>query len=134
MTTYDFNDQITFVLPDDFTYSVEEDDDGDESTRIKGGRFVDYFGDIQYRQECRVHYQELEYGEARDGLTSDTFLQSVVSRVPGEDAGVRTKTWTPSIDFPGNARENYVRHQKRKFGKEGNISFTFFAGVAFGCQ
>lgn len=121
MTTYDFNDQITFVLPDDFTYSVEEDDDGDESTRIKGGRFVDYFGDIQYRQECRVHYQELEYGEARDGLTSDTL-------------GVRTKTWTPSIDFPGNARENYVRHQKRKFGKEGNISFTFFAGVAFGCQ
>ena len=49
MATYEFNDQIKFLLPAGFVVTREEDDEGEEFVKISAGEYENDDGETCYR-------------------------------------------------------------------------------------
>ena len=54
MATYEFNDQIKFLLPSGFMLTREENDDGDEVVKIISGEYENDDGETCYKFSCNV--------------------------------------------------------------------------------
>lgn len=74
MATFEYNDEIKFVLPSGFIFSREEDDDGNETVRIMR-EDEDYKGKTGYKFFCYVDYMEYDPETVGDETTSENLLE-----------------------------------------------------------
>lgn len=81
MATYEFNNKIKFVLPADYLFSREEDDEGNEVVSITAGEYENDEGETCYKFTCRVSYTEYDPEEADDEFTSDNLLDLLAERM-----------------------------------------------------
>lgn len=81
MATYEFNDKIKFMLPPGFIFSRDEDDDGNEIVSILAGEYENDEGEICYKFNCRVNYNEYDPEEADEEFTSENLLDLLAERM-----------------------------------------------------
>lgn len=81
MATYEFNDQLKFILPPDFFFTREDDDEGNESVKIQTGEYEDDDGDIQYRFHCNVHSSEFDPDDPEEALSPENLLHELIARL-----------------------------------------------------
>jgi len=98
MATYEFNNKIKFVLPADYLFSREEDDEGNEVVSITAGEYEDDEGETCYKFTCRVSYTEYDPEEADDEFTSDNLLDLLAERM--EDSRRMKLPGTPKSRRP----------------------------------
>lgn len=79
MATYEYNDKVKFVLPADYLFSREEDDEGNETCRIVTGEYEDDDGDTAYRFSCKVSEMTLEYETEADKLKPEELLDTIAN-------------------------------------------------------
>ncbi len=95
MATYEFNDQIKFMLPADYIFSRDEDDDGNETVNIRTGEFENDDGETNYKYNCSLNFIEYDTEGEDEGITKDNLLDSVADRF--ENARRLTIPGTPKI-------------------------------------
>lgn len=76
MATYEYNDKVKFILPDDFFFTREEDDEGDEICGIYAGKYEDEDGETVYRFKCQMAdikapADKTNAGEIFDGIVEN---------------------------------------------------------------
>lgn len=81
MATYEFNDKIKFMLPPGFIFSRDEDDEGNEIVSILAGEYENDEGEICYKFNCRVNYNEYDPEEADEEFTSENLLDLLAERM-----------------------------------------------------
>lgn len=81
METYEFNDQIKFLLPSGFVVTREEDDEGEEFVKISAGEYENDDGETCYRFRCRVAHGEYDSDDVDDDVTSENMLDKLAERI-----------------------------------------------------
>lgn len=85
MATYEFNNQVKFILPPGFVANREVNDDGEEALKIQTGAYVDDDGEIEYEFTCFVAIDEFNPADAADDITSENLVSKVAERLAGPD-------------------------------------------------
>ena len=81
MATYEFNDQIKFLLPSGFMLTREENDDGDEVVKIISGEYENDDGETCYKFSCNVTVNEFDPDDVDDDITSANLLDKLAERM-----------------------------------------------------
>lgn len=81
MATYEFNDKIKFMLPADYLFSRDEDDEGNEVVKITAGEYENDEGETCYKFNCHVSYSEYGPEDADEEFTSDNLLDLLAERM-----------------------------------------------------
>ena len=110
MATYEYNDKVKFILPDDFSFAIEEDDEGDEICKIFMGEHEDEDGDTTYRFYCQIIDVEAPNNKTKAGEIFDEIAENQENakffRVPG----------TPySMFFTSGQALNFLGHIVKQF-------------------
>ena len=110
MATYEYNDKVKFILPDDFSFAIEEDDEGDEICKIFMGEHEDEDGDTAYRFYCQIIDVEAPNNKTKAGEIFDEIAENQENakffRVPG----------TPySMFFTSGQALNFLGHIVKQF-------------------
>lgn len=97
MATYEFNDQIKFLLPSGFMLTREENDDGDEVVKIISGEYENDDGETCYKFSCNVTVNEFDPDDVDDDITSANLLDKLAERM--EDSRRLKLPGTPEAVF-----------------------------------
>ena len=81
MATYEFNENVKFILPAGFVFTRDEDDEGNESVSIKTGEYENDDGETDYKYSWLIKYKEYDSEEADEGFTSDKLIDWMVERM-----------------------------------------------------
>ena len=54
MATYEYNKELKFILPPDFIFSREEDDEGNEMVKIQSDEYENDDGETAYHFTCEI--------------------------------------------------------------------------------
>jgi len=97
MATYEFNDQIKFLLPSGFMLTREENDDGEEVVKILSGEYENDDGETCYKFSCNVNINEFDPDDVDDDITSANLLDKLAERM--EDSRRLKLPGTPEAVF-----------------------------------
>lgn len=79
MATYEFNKDLKFILPPDFIFSREEDDEGNEHVKIQAGEYENDDGETAYRFSCSIAESEIEYDEDAERFSPEDLLKKIAA-------------------------------------------------------
>ena len=77
MATYEYNDKLKFMLPSDFLFSREEDNEGNEICKILADEYETDDGETTYHFSCQVSEITLEYETENDKKTPEEILDMI---------------------------------------------------------
>lgn len=97
MTTYEFNDQIKFMLPPGFMLTREENDEGEEVVKILSGEYENDDGETCYKFSCNVNLNEFDPADVDADITSANLLDKLAERM--EDSRRLKLPGTPEAVF-----------------------------------
>lgn len=85
MGTYEYSNEVKFILPSGFVFSREDDGEGDEIIKISADEYENDDGETAYKFNARImgiHLDpEAETDEDEDAINCDNFLDEVSKRL-----------------------------------------------------
>lgn len=114
MATYEYNKELKFILPPDFIFSREEDDEGNEMVKIQSDEYENDDGETAYHFTCEIGEGEVEYEDDSDHLSPEDILKTIVEgqecakylMLPGTPASMLMTLGTP-ISIFGSVLKTY---------------------------